>query len=781
MTDTDVPENVIVQARQVACGVFFFFFTVYLLSYSGRIHSVDEAYMLALTESFAKDRLDVNQVASMQWGFNPLYQVGTFGPSGDVFCKKGVGISLFALPLLWTSSAFPKAGSVHSSLLTNIIITSLTGILLFRYLLTLGFSLRASMACSLTFGIGTVAWPYARFFFAEPLAAFGMLLALYGCTLFHRTRHLHSAFLCGLGLGVTVLAFSAGVIASPIFLGGITGSVIFKRRSRQIKSHVVLAVTGWVLGLLGPLFITFLYNYLRFGSPWETGWRAEQAISVQDFTLPIHKGLIGLLISPARGLLFYSPVLLLALFGYVKAFRKHKYEFSLITALVAIYLIFYSMWRAWHAGWSWGPRYLVPILPLMCIPMAATWEHVNRRQFILGRAMVLLLVTISVTIQLIGVAGNYTDAEYALSDEFGLRESERFDLGRKVFFDVTKSPLVLQTQNITSERLDWSWFVGGQIDHFALGMSLLALLTSALTLWFAYISFSKFRIIAYSTGFLVFISTLVVVTHATSHPFYDIEPDGRLEVLSHVVSNQEPGDALISTVPYLYELMMDRYPSLPPVYGLPRDQRNYPETIRLLEKATERHSRLWFLSVWALSPDPNNHTELWLTKNAFLLAKWDFGGYRLILFSAPPLEPEVSGPVGVTFADSFRLEQFTVSHEQRDSLVILQLTLKWRSLQLSDKDYQIFVHVYNHQGDLITQADHSPVGGFYPTSVWSPGELVQDQVALELPPGWDIGDYCLAVGLYDWVTAERVIAFSESEGLILSEDRVFLTRCDMVQ
>jgi len=31
--------------------------------------------------------------------------------------------------------------------------------------------------------------------------------------------------------------------------------------------------------------------------------------------------------------------------------------------------VFYGAWWAWHGGWSWGPRFLVPLLPLSCLPL----------------------------------------------------------------------------------------------------------------------------------------------------------------------------------------------------------------------------------------------------------------------------------------------------------------------------------------------------------------------------------------------------------------------------
>jgi hypothetical protein len=127
--------------------------------------------------------------------------------------------------------------------------------------------------------------------------------------------------------------------------------------------------------------------------------------------------------------------------------------------------------------------------------------------------------------------------------------------------------------------------------------------------------------------------------------------------------------------------------------------------------------------------------------------------------------------VGVVFENSIRLACSAIAWRNAN---ILQLTLEWRSLQPCAKDYQVFVHVYDSAGNLIQQADHAPVGGFRPTSTWKPGEIVTDRIALELPRE-TARHYRLAVGLYDWLTGERLAPFSESEGRVLLDGRVWLT------
>ena len=59
-------------------------------------------------------------------------------------------------------------------------------------------------------------------------------------------------------------------------------------------------------------------------------------------------------------------------------------------------------------------------------------------------------------------------------------------------------------------------------------------------------------------------------------------------------------------------------------------------------------------------------------------------------------------------------------------------------------------------GSLVAQRDSQPRDGRYPTSVWDPGEVVDDQHWLTLLAGLPDGDYQVVVGLYSMESGERL-------------------------
>ncbi len=86
----------------------------------------------------------------------------------------------------------------------------------------------------------------------------------------------------------------------------------------------------------------------------------------------------------------------------------------------------------------------------------------------------------------------------------------------------------------------------------------------------------------------------------------------------------------------------------------------------------------------------------------------------------------------------------------------LELTLFWRSEASSNIDYSSFIHVLDGNGNFLTQQDGQPTGGFLPTSLWRPGQVIADTHHLAIPPGAPLGEYAIKVGLYDLATLTRL-------------------------
>lgn len=87
----------------------------------------------------------------------------------------------------------------------------------------------------------------------------------------------------------------------------------------------------------------------------------------------------------------------------------------------------------------------------------------------------------------------------------------------------------------------------------------------------------------------------------------------------------------------------------------------------------------------------------------------------------------------------------------------LAVTLHWQALSPIPQNYNVFVHLVNAEGQLITQHDGEPWWELpLPTSTWQPGETLRDRHVLALPPDLPPGTYRLQVGVYYWENLERL-------------------------
>jgi hypothetical protein len=80
----------------------------------------------------------------------------------------------------------------------------------------------------------------------------------------------------------------------------------------------------------------------------------------------------------------------------------------------------------------------------------------------------------------------------------------------------------------------------------------------------------------------------------------------------------------------------------------------------------------------------------------------------------------------------------------------------WEAAEAVENDYTVFFHLVDESGYVHAQRDRAPAQGFYPTSAWTPGEVVADMHCLQIPPQLAPGQYGLNVGLYDPDSGERL-------------------------
>ena len=137
------------------------------------------------------------------------------------------------------------------------------------------------------------------------------------------------------------------------------------------------AAIGFGVAAALPCAFQLAYNVAYFGTPiWlqfpmsdRKMWRSEWPLQIVG----------GLLISPSRGLFFYSPVLLFGIAGLVLAWRRGGD--ALLRAVAVGFvgsLALHSRWWIWWGGGSYGPRLTADLTPFLAFAIVACGGALRR-------------------------------------------------------------------------------------------------------------------------------------------------------------------------------------------------------------------------------------------------------------------------------------------------------------------------------------------------------------------------------------------------------------------
>jgi hypothetical protein len=255
------------------------------------------------------------------------------------------------------------------------------------------------VASTFTFSLGTLMLPFATMLFDHDIVA---ALSLFGFWLliverdgtFTEIRLAILLFVVGILSGLAVVTNYVAVI-TVVLLTVYTAWII----RPQWKVVFVL------LGLILPLVLLGWYHFLCFGSPLANAttyqselFKEESLLLFNMFGLPRFDVMVKLLFSSYRGLFFTSPVLILSCLGFWQM-ALHSERRAEITLFVAIFLSFLlmnsSVHQWWHSGASVGPRYLIPAIPFLTLPLALVFEKWPRTTLAVApiSVMIMLLAT----------------------------------------------------------------------------------------------------------------------------------------------------------------------------------------------------------------------------------------------------------------------------------------------------------------------------------------------------------------------------------------------------
>src|SRR5918992_1143958 len=438
--------------RLIFC-VFFFFLIINLISTGGHTDMWDGMVTFLLAESMttkqsAKLHPDIPTISNSDPGDsvnemihyevqNYMIVTGKYAnwtllstPLEPVYSSRSLLLPAIFIPFYYAALAISVPPILVIPLFVNSIIISLIALVIFCFSIEIYSSKKIAFVSSLIFSGCSFILPYNTSLFPQPLQT---LLIITAAFFIIKSLHFHSSFICnynkskidnnnkalyfaslgGIFLGLSVFAHPTSIIVIPGFIV----YAIYSMRHNK-KSLILLLVSLSII-----LFFMGLVNYLRFGSFTEFGYGSYFG-TLSYNAYGGKTGLIGLLASPGKGLIFYFPVVILLPLALKYMYRQNRWLFFLIIYIVLVHWLYFGSLddtesRFWSGAIAWGPRYLVPVLPFITLAFGTLLARFRQSRLLLKVSV----LTVCIAGFIVNIPGILVWSEYGTiyaSDREGL-------------------------------------------------------------------------------------------------------------------------------------------------------------------------------------------------------------------------------------------------------------------------------------------------------------------------------------------------------------------------
>jgi hypothetical protein len=377
--------------------LFIAFCCLYLLTSGGHFYASDDVQKFRALEVF------------LQTGHVSFLEGWAIGTGGLHYSWFPGGASLLMLPgwlighaLAGFVPQLPSEFCVRFFItLQNAIVTAGLVTLLAAYARWLGHRPRAATFSAVAFGLGTMAWPYAKTAWSEPgatLAAFAACFALQAASRenFKRPKVVVIAGIC-LAIAISIRQELA------LFMPGALAWCLWRHRGDWRPLFRACAVIALPIAIAGGLALW--YNQLRYGH-WLSFVNYQSVQSSLQFP-PGGRPVWALVnmwhytLNPGDGLLWFSPALWLGIWGLASFWKAQRETVWLFLATLAPLFLFYT--AGWGlSDWAWGLRYAYIFQPFLMLPAAAVWQARPQLKNLLAVA-----AGVCVAFQLVAVLHNF--------------------------------------------------------------------------------------------------------------------------------------------------------------------------------------------------------------------------------------------------------------------------------------------------------------------------------------------------------------------------------------
>jgi hypothetical protein len=226
---------------------------------------------------------------------------------------------------------------------------------------------------------------------ASVLRAFLLLLAL-GSYLTHDMMSFGAETFNAIGIAVGLAAWATG----RFWFGGLALALGAANMPPTVPG-LALALLYWAwrrkqlraaIPLLAAVALIVLENLIRYGTVMNHGYDTAGGSGFRTvlpysgrpgFSYPLFFGVLSLVFSTGRGILFFAPGLMLPFRAPWRALGQVRELLIAYALYLAGLLIVYGQWWAWYGGDWWGPRFMTFAAVPASLILASHVRRVNRK------------------------------------------------------------------------------------------------------------------------------------------------------------------------------------------------------------------------------------------------------------------------------------------------------------------------------------------------------------------------------------------------------------------
>lgn len=728
---------------------------IYFLIFLGIPISSDEITLADSIESFANRG---NMLRNAEYGISPRLQAdGTPALNGKYEpLQVMVGAGIY-----WLARHIPFIGNFHMVMLLNIFITTLQAWLILWGGKQLGFSHSTAWLTAFLFGVATLAFPYTRWLFREPLT--GLLLTLVFFSAFRlRQNNYKLSYDWGLlfiGILGSLLAKQISLFILPgIFLVLLPKQLIHKRSLMLLLASLgLMLVTIGILSALNLQEGRYQWNEIQqdLVNNIELNWVLESVVAYQ--------------VSASRSIWLFSPILIWGLWGFVWYIRHNEWRIA-FAPIVAILLLSasYGVSRRliWWGGWGWGPRYLLPLMPLMTIWLLPVIEELKQPQHKVLRVLFGFTALISIGIQLIGIGVSYTNYYTEIENDpvWGYADTANWAHWANFNWEWEVSLIPYHWKHFDVSYLVQAW---GETAYTApliliiLGFIGLVIIAQG----------RKASILQFGAMIIVLSIGLYALQDDVRYTEYD---ENMLTLMHEVDANTTENDAIFFTEAYYIPASLNY--TKHQQYILSLKESNFKTELRNpTDRSVHTTSVAWLLenfdSAWYITNKSGYATaetrliEQYLVSQYYLVQTIEAENYRAIQFMQT--DQLIQETVDVNLGNLFQLNSYAINTNHLAQGEVLTIDLEWQTLTQPTQNYNISVQLATAENWIITQLDTSTNNTFLATSDWVPGEAYHLRYGLYIPDTTIPADYNLQVVIYDWQTQRRLTTSNNANYAVL--------------